>query len=523
MYAVIGVYLACLLLTLALKNQDVIWDARLCLKMAGNAQQHIPFNYYRHPDTQNINNDKLEFVTWWSPGQFALPMFIQQTLGLKLNIAIKILLAICLLISATGIFSLYQVALQYAFPGDDKREFVSLCLLLFTLMQPMFWESVFHYDGGGILLLAYCPWFIYTVIKIKRVNALNLFLLLIAAFAGFFLKATFTCVFMGALLYLFLSKAIDAGFPFLQQNFKKVLTKGAYLALTFAIYFMVLKLAFLSHNRNIVDSGMGIRLQPRVIAFPLIAPLFKLFALEFLNKTVYWLMGCIFVLPLYWLILKSKAIGTDYKQVLVGFFMAGTAFFMLLYILNVDVSYELRHYAFLSILLVPALFLTALSHTFTKYLLSTVIVLCTICSGCKFVSAYNGTTWFKPSAADQSGLLYSYPASLLTEINRLDRLKPSGQNIFYFKSGDPLPALQVNNNRVLLEDCFVNFGFDNAPRFQQIAYYGTNRGELYVVYPDAGFRQDSVKFLTKFQKYHQYNKIYSADGFTIYRAVADAK
>lgn len=521
LYSIISLYLICLLYTLAFKDQDVIWDAKLCLKMADNARRHIPFNYYQHLDPKNLNTDKQEFVAWWSPGQYTLPMLIQQATGVKLNIAIKVLIALCLIISATGIFKLYRTLINGS-TLNEKRITTALACLLFAISQPLFWENVFQYDGGGILLLAYCPWFIYMVVNIKKLNTGSLILLLIAAFAGFFLKATFTCVFMGALFYLFLSKAIDKDKPFAPQSLKKTFTQGAYLVLIFAIYFAVIKLAFLSHNRNIGNSGMGIRLQPRVIAFPLVAPLFKLFALNALDKTIYWLMGCIVVLPLYLLMLKSKAVGTNYKNVLIGFFAAGTAFFMLLYTLNVDVSYELRHYTFLTLLLVPALLLTLSRGLIGKCLVPAIVILCITGSAYKFISTFAGLSWYKPSVVNKSGLLYGYPLSLLKEINQLDGTKPGNPDIFYFKSTDPLPALQVRNSRVLLEDCFVNFGFDNAPRANKTLYYGRNKGELYVVYPDAVFRQDSLKFLTKFEQYHHFDKIYTADGFSIYRAKADS-
>jgi len=244
LYAALFLYFVIAVATLINSSQGISFDPGLCIKMVDNGYKHIPFNHYSHPSPKNLNADESEIVTWWSPGQFAIPLLIQKCFGVKVSIALKILIIICLLIAGLGTYRLFNLLISNKNSIDrnnDLTTVIVLVFLLFTIAQPFFWGSLFVYDGGGILMLAYCPWFIYWVAKINRINVYILLLLLIAAIFGFFLKTSFTSIFAGALLFLFLSKSISPDRSLKNQDFKKIALNGIYLGGIFIIYILMIK------------------------------------------------------------------------------------------------------------------------------------------------------------------------------------------------------------------------------------------------------------------------------------------
>ncbi|GGH20881.1 hypothetical protein [Mucilaginibacter phyllosphaerae] len=516
LYGCICLCLITITITLFSISQAVDWDPGTVIKMADNAHKGIPFNHYAHPNPKNLSTDEFEVVTWWSPGQFTFPMLIQKAIGVKITVAIKVLTAICLLLSALGIFKLFGLLLKRN-DGTNKASTAAVVLLLFTLLQPFFWGNIFIYNGGGILLLAYCPWFIYWLIQVKRITFYNLLLLLVAGFFGFFLKSAFTSIFAGGLLYLFLTKAITTGTPLKQQNIKNILVNALILGGLFIAYVVIIKALYLSHNTGISESSTGIRVQPRVLLYPVVAPVLGIFWLNFINKTIYWVIALIIVIPVYYMMLKSDRIGLTYKYVLISFVTTTIAFYGLIYFINVDVSYELRHFIIISILLTPGLLIGLYHLKWGRYFIYGAAFLYTA------INIYHFAQYTATSPKSSNNLLYSglnsaYPPEIIERIHALDNLKGHKKDIFYFKSFELTIALEVRNNRVLLEDNFINFHFNNKARYDSTLYFGRNTGDVYVVYPLQKFKKDSVTFLTRFEKYKQFQKIYQAKGYAIFKA-----
>jgi hypothetical protein len=522
LYGVLFSYLVIAAITLMVSYQNTGWDAGLCLKMTDNGYKHIPFNYYAHPNPKNLNADQYEFVAWWSPGQFAIPLLIQKCFNVKLSIALKLLTIFCMLISAVGIFQLYKklIAKENNI-GFDKPLTTTICLalLIFTIAEPFFWGNLNQYDGGGILMLAYCPWFIYWIIKCNRVNIYSSIILLVLGIVGFFLKTSFTSIFIGSLLYLFLSGSILPFNSFKDRNFKKIIVMGLYLGGIFIIYILVIKAAFLDQNRNISNSSLGVRLEPRVLFYPIVAPLLALFPSDLFTKTYQWIIVSLFVFPAYYVLLKNNYISLLYKCILISFITTCIGFYLLLYLLNVDVSYELRHFTIITILITPAIFLSFRKFKFVNYsiyALMTLYFIINIANHLKnLVAAYKTDISFHTF----SGLPSEYSADLLKKIDSLDNLNNKRNDIFYFKNDDPSIALEIRNNRVLFEDNFINFHFDNQLRFDRTLYFGVNSGQIYLIYPLRQFKKDSIFYLTRFEKYKKFENIYQTDGFGIFKAI----
>lgn len=519
LYFLIAAYSVVLAGMMLKLSQGIGWDPALSMRMIYNAARNIPFNYYAHPKPANLNQDELEFVAWWTPAQYALPMLVKNLLKVNISIAVKIVTAISLLLSGCGIYKLFSLLLK---PVDGDTNGLSpnlpVILVLFTLLQPFFWKSLFEYDGGVVLLNAYCPWFFYGVAKIKRITIYSIALLLVAAFIGFFLKAAFTSIFAGALFYLFLKEVIKPGQSIKKVNIKKALLTAAYLGIALLLYLLIIKISFLNHNTNISNSSLGIRLQPRVLVYPIDAPLLGLFSILFLDRTLQWIIALLLVMPVYYLIFFNKRLELMHRLLLVGFVPATIFFYTLLYFINVDVSYELRHFIPITILLTPAFFLGIAQLPFGKILMYGLICGYACVNAYQLIDRARSTPQEGPSTL-YSGLHSAYPADLIDKIHSLDSRNKSGRDIFYLQSGAPALSLEIKNNRVLLEDNFVNFHFFNAPRINPTLFYGQNQAALYVVYPDGNFKQDSTKFLTRFEQYKSFNKIFQTKGFVILKGI----
>jgi len=519
-YAFLAICLVFTIYTLIITNQSVGWDAGMGIKMTENTVKNIPFNYYQHPAPDDLSKDELEFVTWWSPGQFALPLLIKAVTGSKISTAVKVLTFICMLAAAIGIYKLYDYLVttgHSALTDKPSQKLIVYTALLFTLMQPFFWGNLYIYDGGGLLILAYGPWFIYWVVKIEKLNFYSVFTILIGALIGFFLKTSFTCILLGALLYLFLSTSIAFDKPLKNQNFRSIIINGIILAAILFSYIIITRICFLGHNRNIADSSLGLRIQPRIIFFPIVAPVLGIFNFNFLDKTYQWIIASGFIIPFYYLVIRSKNVTIHYKIIVTGFAGACIVFFSFLYFINIDVSYELRHFLIISILILPLFFIVFHQWQFVKYVLSSVLVLTFCLNIYQFAKQFAGRIIDKKPVDTHSGFRSSYPNSVINKIHNLDSIKNNA--IFYFKAADPSVALEIRNNRVLLEDNYINFHFDNKARAKKTLYYGINSGEIYVIYGDTQIKTDSVLYLTRFEKYKKFDAIYKSDGYTILRAV----
>lgn len=516
LYCLFILYILSIIFALFRVPLSIGWDPGICIKMADNWIKGIPFNYYSHPNPANLSADELEFVTWWTPGQFAVPLLFKNIFGVNMNNAIRTMTALCLGISGWGIFKLYALLLKDRF--INNHSIIIISLVLFTVLQPFFWGNLFNYDGGGILLLAYSPWFIYGVIRVKRINILTVIGLLLSGFFGFFLKSSFTATFAGALGYLFLISSINPDVSIKKQHLKKIFVNGAILGTILIAYMLAIKLAFLSHNRSISDSSMGIAVQPRALLFPVIAPVIGVFAMNYLNKTAYWLTAFIIVLPIYYFMFKKAQLSLTYKYVMISFVFISVLFYVFLYFIRVDVSYELRHYTIMVIVCSPALFITLWKLPFRRYLVFAIVVVYTL------TNIYNYSLRFAralsaPKSNLYSGFMSNYPANLINKIHSLDSANTNGRDIFYLKSNDPYLAYEIKTNRVLLADNYINFHFNNEGRFKPILYYGKNNGQLYVVSPQGQSAQDSTSFFGKFEKYRRFKNIYQTKGYIIYKAL----
>ena len=143
-----------------------------------------PLNQLAIPSPTDIVQNKELFLTWWSPGQYAVPGVVSQLLDISTGTAS---IWVTLVFSIAGLVGWYFVYRELGFD-----EFViGLCLFLMATSR-LFTINFLNYTGGELLLFGSQSWTIWYYLK-YRSAPLKLFVgLLLLSLVSFFLKSAYT-------------------------------------------------------------------------------------------------------------------------------------------------------------------------------------------------------------------------------------------------------------------------------------------------------------------------------------------
>jgi hypothetical protein len=144
------------------------------------------------PTHEDIVRNRIEFLTWWSPGQYLVPGAI-SLLRVPLGVAMTLTVALALLASLVG-----WVMVIRAFAPRTSLAILAVVLIgLFHYSTHAF--STYH--GGEILLQAATPWLVLTAYRIPEMDAVPAALLAAGiVFLAFFAKLTGLVVVAAALV-----------------------------------------------------------------------------------------------------------------------------------------------------------------------------------------------------------------------------------------------------------------------------------------------------------------------------------
>ena len=141
-----------------------------------------PANSIMFPDPADISKDHVEFLAWWSPGQYLIPGAF-TVLGLPLGPAISVTAGLSLLCCLLGWI---RVLKHFAFSPQAATLAVA-----FLGVFPYSTISFRIYYGGEILLQGVTPWLILAACHIPVASALRAAGLAgLAVLVGFFAKLT---------------------------------------------------------------------------------------------------------------------------------------------------------------------------------------------------------------------------------------------------------------------------------------------------------------------------------------------
>ena len=179
------------------------WDPLNGFLALKNFEGGGPFNYIHSVLATDVSKTKVEWLSWWSPGQYMIPYFFQTIGHLSFINSVKATVIFSILVFVPGVivlFSYFNFSLRVSL----------LCVLIF-LVQRMIFLNTWGYDGGDILFICFLPWYLRGFLYLYDsgnflFQFLSIFLLTLFAV---FIKLTFIVVAISLLLFLLLNSFIN--------------------------------------------------------------------------------------------------------------------------------------------------------------------------------------------------------------------------------------------------------------------------------------------------------------------------
>jgi hypothetical protein len=110
------------------------------------------FNYIHSVLATDVSKTKVEWLSWWSPGQYMIPYFLKTILHLSFINSVKATVIFSIVVFVPGVIILFR------YFNFSLR--VSLFCVLIFLMQRMIFINTWGYDGGDILFICFLPWYL---------------------------------------------------------------------------------------------------------------------------------------------------------------------------------------------------------------------------------------------------------------------------------------------------------------------------------------------------------------------------
>ncbi len=311
-----------------------------------------------------------KFLTWWSPGQYLVPLFFIKAFHFKIGTALMFINFLSISLGTVGFFLVFK---KYGF-GRLTIWISIIGILLSSSVLPGYYD----YAGGECLNFMIFPWII--VMQNLLVHKFWKFI-----FPGFILFISFLCklqmlIVVPPLLFLlvFIQKE-DLNFPImfkpfrfpeLLQRFKKYLPLFiSVLPVILWIYF-----SFISNGDTPAHSTKQFSLSPENILFPIASPFTSIYFFDTIHYFLYpktgLYVGYLFIIsitvllcPIY-LAKHFNEYALDKKKYVFLVFMLyliSVTIFTILYTKGTPIDINPRHLKLTSFLLYPILVELALT------------------------------------------------------------------------------------------------------------------------------------------------------------------
>jgi hypothetical protein len=431
-----------------LRPPAIVFDSAIGFAVARSMEKGSPFNEWILVDRERISEDRTEFVTMWSPGQYVVPALF-ETLGFDLGQAMVLTTLLFRISSLGGFYLLFGTA------GFSTR--VRLLAVAAIAFQPRLLLDFRFYLGGDLLLLGYLPWAILACCKLRELRPGGMAAIVAVFSMGVFLKLSFMIAAAAILVSLFFARcgrARDFGWLGLTVYSLKLAGTGA---TTFALAWFF----FLSRGPATAAEGSGeLAWSLAAPLFALSGPVFSLFSMgDFLVGSLEWggawlhgnALPQLFLgsfLSMAWLYAIGKAnLNAHYKSLAFGFFITYVLAFFYLRVIGSEVSASYRHMIPAGLVLLPTLF-----HGMENWKREGLRRLCGVAVAALMAagaSAFLLDYLFAHRAVGSHGFAHAYlSAEALSVIDELDRATPPGNNLFLA----PLPTVALEiDNRIINE------------------------------------------------------------------------
>ncbi|HEY4195331.1 MAG TPA: hypothetical protein VGM63_07335, partial [Mucilaginibacter sp.] len=312
------------------------------------------FNLMVTPGQDDFSKNTSEFLTWWSPGQYLVPYAFKLLFGVNTGQASAIVITLCQLLGLAGFYSFFK---KIGF-----TPFISALSILFIACQQFFVVPYVFYNGGEILFFAFIGWFLYGCIVIKSTGWKLLVFVLLTGWIGFLCKTSVMWMYAGGLLFLWLKLSLP---------YKKIsdwIRNGIWIGVPAVIAIVTIYVFFLSKGQNPASAVAGLKLSLQTFCYPLASPLLSGFSVDDLchgliyhtGKPIFTDLQAIIVLIFtaalsLWLVLTilRRVPNENYRLLVLVFYVVSIVFFSYVYLRQMTISYEARHFRIIGLLVIP--------------------------------------------------------------------------------------------------------------------------------------------------------------------------
>ncbi len=335
-------------------------------------QSGSDFNTLLVPEAHSLSLNKPVFVSWWSPGQYLMPVFVAFVTHLSFE---RSSLLITILFTVLGLWGWYKI-----FRYQQYNDMVIAWTLFFILTSRVVTANHFlNYVGGEMLFFGGSPWFLFYFLKYKD-NPVRLFLgLLPISLFCFFLKTSSSIVLLSICavpVFEFLSLCLTE---------KKITAPNRHFWVIISVCFFSFMVYYLLLNHFYLDKGTNPTsyLNPKMNLGFNLGDLFNfpihywtalsdiLHQLHFnyavLESATFWphlLINIASILLLLYVVItawKNAKMRTN-VVFFVGFYCVYVVFLGYYFTRVAEISFDARHFKILAFLFMPILLQTMAIH-----------------------------------------------------------------------------------------------------------------------------------------------------------------
>lgn len=475
-------------------------DASHGFQVMRSMQMGGGFNHLVSPDQDDISKNTSQFLTWWSPGQYLVPYFVQLVFGMNTGHATALVIT---LMELSGILGLYLFFKKIGF----TPVIAALSIVFITCQQAFITPYVF-YNGGEILLFGFEGWFLYGCIAIKKADIKLVLFVLMSGWIGFFCKSSFVWIYAAGLLCLWLRLSAINNYVTIPRLFKN----GIWLAIPAIISLACIYIVFLSKGDNPAAASKGLNLSLQTFSFPLGSPLLAGFSIDELMHGLLFPTFTPFLTPVHTLIILILiAVASviliacivkyvpknNYRLFLIVFYAVAVCFFSVAYLRQLTISYEARHFRIIGLLLAPGVvYLIGKFKSGFQIVFGIALAILAIANYSFFVKGYIFNK--NISARGSSGIAQEFidqPA--LNYVMRLDQRNKNA--IFVFVSADI--SLEIIHNRTITIDPLPKDAIVDTDDYS----YAGHAGPLYILLP-ANYVDRANMYLKFFPDYSSFTQ-----------------
>jgi len=471
------------------------------------------FNRLVVPSQDDITKNTSQFLTWWSPGQYLVPYFFKSVVGSNTGHATALSVLLLALSGLAGFYAFFKKA--------GFTPVIAALSLVFIICQQAFITPYIFYNGGEVLLFGFEGWFLYGCLSIKKTGWQLLLFVLLSGWLGFFCKSSFIWMYAAGLLCIWLRLSAVNNKINIPNSFKT----GMWLAVPAVISLACIYVFFLSRGENPAAISAGFKFSWQTFSFPLGSPLISGFSVDEVMHGLLFPAFTPFLTPAHTIIvLLLLAVGSvamiaviiryvpknDYRLFLMVFYIVSTFFFSWVYLRQLNISYEGRHFRIIGILIIPGMiYLVSKIKPVYRTVFGILCVALAFVNYTFFVKAYTFNK--NVSARGPSGMAQEFiDQPSLDYIMNLD--KQNKRAIFVFVSAD-LP-LEITHNRAVNIDPIAPGAVVDTDDYS----YSGHAGPLYMLLPVKYAGAQAQMFIKFFPGYKGFTQQKLSSGYILYSA-----